>query len=294
MIRLPPLTFARNALEPAMSGATVDLHHGKHHAKYVAVVNSLIEARGLELAPLESILRAARADGPEALLANAGQAWNHGFFWQSLTPDRAAPGPRLLAAVDAAGGYEALGRRFVEAGSGHFGSGWVWLVVEDNVLSVRTTHDGETLAESGSVPLLVCDLWEHAYYLDYQNDRAGFLAAFWSQLANWRFAERQLTAAQSGAVSWEYRDSVVIDPNVDLEDAIATAEWRLAHPPEGPLDVARRHKVAQELEQRVAALAEPASFAERSDDLGARIRRMSDQLRKDPPEGQHWPILPAF
>jgi Fe-Mn family superoxide dismutase len=155
---------------------------------------------------LEEVVIAATKAGDGKLFNNAAQAWNHGFFWNCMRPGGAQPGVELAKAVNAAfGGLGELRKAFAAEGGGRFGSGWVWLTVKDGQLEVVSTHDaGTPLTAPGVTPLLVCDVWEHAYYLDHKNDRAGFLDAWWDLLANWGFAESQFVAARDGAPTWRY------------------------------------------------------------------------------------------
>jgi superoxide dismutase, Fe-Mn family len=187
---LPSLPYALNALQPTISEEALRLHHGKHHQAYVDKLNELLPGTGLEDAPLEEIL--IRADGP--LLDNAGQHWNHSFYWNCLRP-AGGPGPQgnLLDALRGGfGTLEDFRRSFQEAALAHFGSGWTWLVLDPaGILSIETTPNGLTPLRAGRTPLLACDVWEHAYYLDYRNDRARFLQATW-ELVNWDFVLRRL------------------------------------------------------------------------------------------------------
>ena len=202
MFALPDLPYAYDALEPTLSADTLHLHHDKHHKAYVTNVNDLLSSAGQRPQSLEAVVRDATAQGQAKLFNNAGQAWNHALFWLSMTADRSGPQDALSAAIDQAfGGLAGLRERFITEGVGHFGSGWVWLVSRGGKLEVTTTHDGETvLTREGVTPLLVCDLWEHAYYLDYQNDRKGYLGKWFDSLADWRFAARQM---EPGSV-WRY------------------------------------------------------------------------------------------
>jgi Fe-Mn family superoxide dismutase len=206
MYTLPELPYAYDALEPAMSANTLRFHHDKHHKAYVDKTNALAPKAGLDGRPLEEVVREARKRGDNGLFNNAAQAWNHAFFWECMTPDKAPPAGALAQAINQAfGGLEAFKKAFVDEGVGHFASGWVWLVTGSEGLKVISTHDADdTLVRDGLYPLLVCDLWEHAYYLDYQNDRAGFLNRWFDEAANWAFAERQLAASNGQGEGFRY------------------------------------------------------------------------------------------
>jgi len=199
MHTLPPLPFAQDAHAPHMSAETLQFHHGKHHMAYVDTLNKLVADSPLaELSLEELILRTKdAADGPEKkIFNNAGQHWNHSFFWQSLRPEGGAPSPALSERLSAAfGSLEGFAAQFREAGVGHFGSGWAWLVAEGDALEIMTTHDADLPLTQGKQALVCCDLWEHAYYIDYRNERARFLDAFTASLINWDFAEANLTPA---------------------------------------------------------------------------------------------------
>src|SRR5215218_9228575 len=194
MFILPKLPYDYAALEPAISADTMHTHHDKHHKAYVDKTNELAPKAGLDGRALEEVVREARRTGDTKLFNNAAQAWNHAFFWECMTPDRAPPAGALNAAITQAfGGFDAFKNAFVEEGFNHFASGWAWLVTGSEGLKVISTHDAEdTLIRDGLFPLLVCDLWEHAYYLDYQNDRKAFLERWGNETANWDFAARQL------------------------------------------------------------------------------------------------------
>ncbi|MFC3069421.1 superoxide dismutase [Phenylobacterium soli] len=206
MYELPPLPYAYDALEPTVSAETLHFHHDKHHKAYVDKTNDFAAKAGLDGRPLEDVVREARKRGDNALFNNAAQAWNHAFFWNSMGPEGGQPGGALAQAIDKAfGGMDAFKEAFAKEGVGHFGSGWVWLVTGADGLKVISTHDADdTLVREGVFPLLVCDLWEHAYYLDYQNDRAGFLKSWLDKAANWDFAERQLAAAEGQGEGFRY------------------------------------------------------------------------------------------
>lgn len=206
MIELCQLPYAYTALEPVISAATMKLHHDKHHATYVKKTNELAEEAGLDDLSLEEIVRQAKAKDHKKLYNNAAQAWNHEFFWQSMVGDPGTPIDDLADSIEAAfGDLAGLKAKFVAEGTNHFGSGWVWLAVTGDALKVVSTHDaGNFLTASGDVPLLVCDLWEHAYYLDHHNDREAFLGKWFDTLANWQFAADQLSAAKQGQPGFTY------------------------------------------------------------------------------------------
>ena len=203
MFKLPDLPYDYAALQPTISDDTMRLHHDKHHAAYVTALNGLLPDG--ERRPLEAIIREA---APGKLFNNAGQAWNHAFFWDAMSPDRQAPGAAVAAAINEAfGDLAGLKAAFVAEGVGHFGSGWVWLVVEGGKLKLISTHDADgPLTRPGVTSLLVCDLWEHAYYLDHQNNRKGFLEAWIEALPCWAQADRQFAAAHGDGEAWLYPD----------------------------------------------------------------------------------------
>jgi superoxide dismutase, Fe-Mn family len=201
-ITLPPLPYAYDALEPHMSARTLEFHHDKHHAAYVNKTNELIRGTDLESADLVTIVRRARDRGDQQLFNQSGQAWNHDFLWHSLRAGGGA-GPsgelaeRLETDFD---GLDGFAERFKKEAVGHFASGWAWLVLSGERLEVISTHDGDSaIAREGVVPLLVLDLWEHAYYLDYQNRRPDFVGAYLANTINWDFAARNLDAARGRA-----------------------------------------------------------------------------------------------
>lgn len=202
MFTLPPLPYEPDALQPVVSAETLGFHHGKHHKAYVDTLNKLLADEGATPVSLEAVIKSAPAG---KLFNNAAQAWNHGFFWCSMTGEAVEPKGELKAAVEAYGGLDKLRETFIETGAGQFGSGWVWLVWEKDRLDVISTHDAETpVTRTGITPLLVCDVWEHAYYLDHQNDRKGFLTAWFDRLADWDFAAEQLAAAKGQGEGYRY------------------------------------------------------------------------------------------
>ena len=194
-LSLDPLPWADSALDPVISARTLSFHWGKHHKGYVDALNGLLRGGPLEGRPLEEIVRASVSDpSSRAVFNNAAQAWNHAFYWKSLRP-KGGPKPsgELAALVDSSfGGFDALGKALVDAGMGQFGSGWAWLVADGGALKVVKTANADTPLTTGAVPLLVLDVWEHAYYLDYQNRRKDYLAAVVEGLLNWEFAASNL------------------------------------------------------------------------------------------------------
>lgn len=206
MFTLPNLPYAYDALRPTMSDRTLHHHHDKHHAKYVDTLNTLLKDKAaLAGQSLEAVISSAREAGDKKLFNNAAQAWNHGFFWESMTGEYAAPEGDFAQAIETFGGLETLKTAFVNEGVGHFASGWVWIVADaGGALKVISTHDGDTALVHEGTPVLVCDLWEHAYYLDYQNNRKGFLEAWFDKAANWKFAAAQLAAAKDQGEGYRY------------------------------------------------------------------------------------------
>jgi superoxide dismutase, Fe-Mn family len=213
MFILPDLPYPYDALSPALSADTLQTHHGKHHKAYVDKANELAAKAGLAGRPLEEVVREARRRSDDKLFNNAAQAWNHAFFWECMTPQPQPPGDRLAPEIERAfGSFDAFAKAFAEEGVNHFASGWVWLVTGPEGLQVISTHDADdVLVREGLFPLLVCDLWEHAYYLDYKNDRPGFLKRWLAEAANWGFAERQLEASSGRGEVFRYPAPVTED-----------------------------------------------------------------------------------
>ena len=185
---LMPLPYSNDALAPAISADTLGYHHGKHHKAYIDKTNKAVEGTDLDGEYLETVI--ARARGRDKVLFNnAAQAWNHGFYWQSLAPEAAKPAGELLRWIETAfGSVEVLEKELVARGTGHFSNGWVWLACKGGLLSIEETHDGDTLADQDALPLLTIDLWEHAYYLDHQNERPAYLKQVVEQHLHWDFA----------------------------------------------------------------------------------------------------------
>lgn len=202
-LELRPLPYAEDALEPHLSAATMRLHHGKHHKKYVDTLNKLIAGTELESKPLLAIIGAAAADPAKIkIFNNAGQAWNHDFFWNSLSPQGGGkPAQELLQRLERDfGGFDAFKKAFKDAAIGQFGSGWAWLVDSAGHLRVMATRNAITPVVFGKTPLITCDVWEHAYYLDYRNRRGEYVDAFLDHMANWEFAMERLEKADRSDV----------------------------------------------------------------------------------------------
>jgi len=191
---LPALPWSADALEPVISRRTIKLHHGKHHATYVKKLNELVAGTEFERLTLHEVVKRSAADEKHAqVFNNAGQALNHSLYWESLKPGAAKPPETLRRLLDRdLGGYDAFVKEFVKAATGQFGSGWAWLVVADDRLEIRTTSNADTPIVDGASPLLTVDVWEHAYYLDYQNEREKHVKAVVEKLLNWEFAAENL------------------------------------------------------------------------------------------------------
>ena len=191
MIELPKLPYEINALEPHISQKTLEFHYGKHHAGYVTNLNKLIAGTPFENKSLEEIVKTSQG----GMFNNAAQVWNHTFYWNCMTPNpkKAQPTGKLMdAIVRDFGSFDAFKEQFINACVTLFGSGWAWLVADKTgKLSIVQTSNAQTPLTEGLKPLLVCDVWEHAYYLDYQNLRANYVNEFWS-LINWEFVEKSL------------------------------------------------------------------------------------------------------
>ena len=184
-IELPALPYSRDALEPHISQETLNYHYGKHHNTYVVKLNGLIEGTEFEGRSLEDIVKTSSA----GVFNNAAQVWNHTFYWNCLSPDNnGTPEGELVEAINKAfGSFEAFQQKFTDSAVNNFGSGWTWLVKNaDGSLEIVNTSNAATPLTTEQKPLLTCDVWEHAYYIDYRNVRPDYLKAFWA-LANWEF-----------------------------------------------------------------------------------------------------------
>ncbi len=198
MIQLPPLPYADNALAPEISANTISFHYGKHHKAYVDNTNKMIGGTDLADASLEEIVRAAAGKPDKAgLFNNSAQVWNHTFYWKSMRPKGGgAPSGKLKELVERDfGGLENFRKEFANAGATQFGSGWAWLVLDGGKLKCVKTPNAETPLTTAAKPLITMDVWEHAYYLDWQNRRPDYITAFLEKLLNWDFAAENLARA---------------------------------------------------------------------------------------------------
>ena len=202
-IHLPALPYDYDSLEPVISAATLKLHHGAHHRSYVDKLNALVADESDLEAIIRRTVRPAATDArARAVFNNAAQAWNHAFYWRSLRPQgRSGPQGRLAERIAADyGSRESFVEQLKGAALGVFGSGWTWLVEEKGTLRIICTANADTPLVYGQTPLLVLDVWEHAYYLDYQSRRAQYVSAVVDRLLNWDFAEANLIAQEAAHV----------------------------------------------------------------------------------------------
>jgi len=195
---LPALPYAEDALAPVISAQTIGFHYGKHHKTYVDNLNKLIANTEFEGQSLEKIVLATAGKADRAgIFNNAAQVWNHTFYWNSMTPKGGgAPKGKLAEKIEALGGLDKVKTDLANAAVARFGSGWAWLVADGDALKIVTTSNAEVPLTQGQTPLLTIDVWEHAYYLDYQNRRADHLKAVIDKLLNWDFAAENLARAK--------------------------------------------------------------------------------------------------
>ncbi len=194
-IQLPNLPYAENALEPHYSAKTIGFHHGKHHKAYVDNLNKLVAGTPLEAKSLEEIVTACAGDSSRVgMFNNAAQVWNHTFFWNCMAPNGGGkPAGKVAGMIDAAfGSYEKFAEQFKAAAVGRFGSGWAWLIDDGGTLKIISTPNADTPLAHGQKALLTVDVWEHAYYLDYQNRRPDYVQTFIDHLINWDFVAQNL------------------------------------------------------------------------------------------------------
>jgi len=186
---LPPLPYPEDALAPVISAETLSLHHGKHHRKYVDTMNQLLQKEPVRGATLEDVVRASKGK----LFNNAAQAWDHEFYWNSLSPKKLRPSAALARRIDSDfGSQERFADQLAKAAADQFGSGWAWLIEDAGKLAIATTSNADTPMAHGKRCLLTIDVWEHAYYVDYRNQRERYLSGVIGERLNWEFAERNL------------------------------------------------------------------------------------------------------
>ncbi len=195
---LPALPYAQDALEPHITANTLSFHHGKHHTTYVTNLNNLTKDTDMADQSLEEIMKATAGDASKAgVFNNAAQVWNHTFFWHSMSPNGGgAPTGAIAEKIEADfGGYDKFVEAFKAAATTQFGSGWAWLVLDGGVLKATKTGNADSPLAHGQTPILTLDVWEHAYYLDFQNRRPDYIGTFLDSLVNWDFANQNLAAA---------------------------------------------------------------------------------------------------
>jgi Fe-Mn family superoxide dismutase len=197
--QLPDLPYAKDALVPYMSAETLEFHHGKHHRAYVNKTNELLQSEGsLNGAALSQVVRHARQNGNGKLFNNSAQLWNHSFYWQCLAPAQGQkPTGRLAQLIEEGfGGVEPMLQKLQEEAVNHFSNGWAWLVLDRDSLKITSLHDADTpLVYEGMQPLFTLDVWEHAYYIDYRNERPRFASSVLANIVNWDFVAQNLDGA---------------------------------------------------------------------------------------------------
>ena len=211
---LPPLPYSLDALEPHISRRTLAAHHGHHHAAYVEKTRALVRNTPLESASLDEIVRSSARATP--LFNAAAQAWNHAFYWQCMRPGGGGEAQGAVAKLikDQFGSRSAFSQQFLTAASDQFGSGWAWLVLDGNRLRIVATSNADTPLVTTQVPLLTIDVWEHAYYLDFQHRRLDYITAFLAHLVDWNFVNENLARALTSRAQVPSRRESAIEPRV--------------------------------------------------------------------------------
>ncbi len=213
--QLPDLPFAKDALAPHMSAETLEFHHGKHHATYVKKTNELIEGKSdLAGASLVELVRKASQSGEKKLFNNSAQLWNHSFFWQCLSPEKQQPSGKLAQLIDDGfGGIDPMLQKLGDEAVNHFSNGWAWLVLDRDQLKITSLHDADTpLVHDGMVPLFTLDVWEHAYYIDYRNERPKFVTSVLSNIVNWDFVAQNLDGKGADRADQEAAEARTPEP----------------------------------------------------------------------------------
>lgn len=191
---LPDLPYPKDAFGDTISAQTFDFHHGKHHKAYITKTNDAVEGSDLEGSKLSEVIKAAKERGDQGLFNNSAQSWNHSFFWQCLSPKKQVPSGKLAALIEEAfGSTDEMLSKFKAEAVGHFASGWAWLVLRGDAIEITSLHDADSpVAYDDMKPLFTLDVWEHAYYLDYQNARPDFVDAVLNDAVNWEFVAQNL------------------------------------------------------------------------------------------------------
>ncbi len=198
---LPDLPYSVDALAPHVSADTLRLHHGKHHATYVDKLNGLVSGTPMENMDLDTVVLESAGNADQVgIFNNAGQAWNHNHYWNCMKPNGGgAPTGDIADAINGSfGSFDTFREQFLAAATAHFGSGWAWLVADGGSLKITATPNAKSCIVDGHTSLIACDVWEHSYYLDYQNRRPDYLSAFLDKLLNWDYVNAQLAAARNG------------------------------------------------------------------------------------------------
>ena len=206
---LPDLPFSRDALAPHMSAETLEFHHGKHHRSYVDKTNKMAAEKGLEGLSLIGLIKAAKEKGDTKLFNNAAQLWNHSFFWQCLAPATGQrPQGELARMIERDfGSVEVLLEKLGTESAEHFSNGWGWLVLDNGKLKVTSLHDADTPLVHGLTPLFTLDVWEHAYYIDYRNERPRFAQTVLANIVNWEFVAQNLDGKGAGRADQGARET---------------------------------------------------------------------------------------
>ena len=213
---LPDLPFERDALGPHMSGETLDFHHGKHHKAYVDKTNGFVADKGLEGKSLVEVIKHAKETGDKGLFNNSAQIWNHSFFWQCLAPEGSTrPSGKLAEMISSDfGGEQQLLDKLATESVNHFASGWGWLILNNGKLEVTSLHDADTPVAHGMTPLLTIDVWEHAYYIDYRNERPRYVKTVLEKFINWDFVARNIDGEGIRRADQEQRESAEAAPSI--------------------------------------------------------------------------------
>ncbi|NCP11504.1 MAG: superoxide dismutase [Sphingomonadales bacterium] len=191
--QLPDLPYDKSAFGEIISAETFDYHHGKHHKAYVDKTNGMLADAGLEGKSLVEVIKAAKDKGNKGLFNNSAQVWNHSFYWLCLSPTQQSPSGELAARIeDDFGSLDEMLAKFKDEAVGHFASGWAWLVLDGDSLKITSLHDADSPVAHGMKPLLTLDVWEHAYYLDYQNARPDYVETLLKKAINWEFVAQNL------------------------------------------------------------------------------------------------------